>query len=290
MKTSLKSIYILLALVAVSCLYYTQPPTQLSFQEAVDKGLIKVKIRGYDSKDVILESGNGYAPTLEILAENKSTKDIEITLPAGHHFESEDPGFQDMLVSESLILALNASARKKFPVYTMCTQVRNAGPGEGTYYKTGKMAEGNLLAVAQYLDSHAMHGDHIGQEAVWAVSDHTPIYFSKDHTELQQLISGFTGMEILHPGEGETVVRQRRIKSYTLKGQVEYNLNASSHVTLQMLDSTGVPVKILRDNEPRNRGKHTSTYVFTWKEGKYKMQLLVNGVVKSEDEFVLGES
>ncbi|MCB9230222.1 MAG: hypothetical protein H6581_01045 [Bacteroidia bacterium] len=255
---------------------------QITLLKAVENHLINIKVRGTDWSD-----HEDYArASVVIQVENKSGGAIDLLIPAGQRFLTVEKEFQDMLVTQEVILALAPGGRKQAGLIACCTQLHNMGPGSGTDFTVGPMAEGHLLKIATYINEHHLYGSGESQQAVWVISDGSPINYVYD-APMQKYLSEVTGLEITERSRGMN--RPTRIATFTVKGRVEWALNEPSQVSIAMYDSTGTLVKSIID-ESQQRGRHWHSWLFTQREGTYTMRLTVNGVVKGEDKYVLKRS
>lgn len=259
-----------------------QADNKIDLNQAVENKIININVRGTDWSD---HEDYGRASVL-VQIENKSGGSIELRIPAGQRFLTVDKEYQDMLVIKEVILVLAPGGRKQTGLLAMCTQLRNMGPGSGTDFTVGPMADGHLLKIADYIHTHEFGDQGDAQQAVWAISDGNPIN-NVYNDDFRKYMSELTGREYTERARGMN--RPERIATFTVNGRVEFGMNEPGNVTIAMYDTTGAEIKVVYTDE-KKRGNHWHKWRFTYREGTYVMKLLINGVVKGEDTYVLKRS
>jgi len=152
----------------------------ITVKEAVNRGLIRLTL-----------TANGelfYHSPLHYLVENLTSNPLQIEFPVGQLFIPDDIAYQafvlantvnlglnlgqvlpNQIVAVDLNLAPNQSVEGNLPVF--CTNESRHSPSAGITYTLGKMAQGDLLKLAQVIESQSAQG-HLGaQLAVWALTD-----------------------------------------------------------------------------------------------------------------------
>jgi hypothetical protein len=134
---------------------------QINFLDAVANGDITVKVKSL---------GGISNKCLSLTFEKTSKKNLKIIIPAGYLFEAADSTTQDILTLENTIFTL--SQPKQFiKIGGFCAEAHNSSPSANENFDTGKKVSGNLLKLAEYLNSKQLYRESSAQMAVWAVTD-----------------------------------------------------------------------------------------------------------------------
>lgn len=134
---------------------------KVTFQKALDSKMIKSL--------AICKGGL----ELNLLLTNLLKDSVSIAIPAGWRFASNDKqnDYQDILVTHEEIIVLSPKQAKKCDIKGYCCEYSKSGPIKGIAYTNGKMADNNLVQVAQFLNTHPID-KNTEQYSVWAVSDY----------------------------------------------------------------------------------------------------------------------
>ncbi|MFH0895100.1 MAG: hypothetical protein V2A54_11760 [Bacteroidota bacterium] len=133
---------------------------------AIKNKNIEVVIKGNGSKN-----GNShYGKCLNFQIRNLSSKSQTIQMNAGLKLASDDPGKQDMIITENQIFAMAANQTKNFDVCGMCIEKNDAGPSAGLRFKTNGYAQYPLLDMSEFIAQKGFQTS-AGQAAVWVITD-----------------------------------------------------------------------------------------------------------------------
>lgn len=141
---------------------------------------------------------SGECVAVEVISKLPSR--LEIFIPPGWRFVSQDSSLQDLLVVEEEALALAPRGHARVTCRSFCCEASMGGPGEGARYHSGGMASSALVKLAEHIAA-GRYPDSAIQQSVWAVSDGNPISAidagdSAATLELRQLVSALTGRPI----------------------------------------------------------------------------------------------
>ncbi len=177
----------------------------------------------------------------------------------------------------------------------MCCQADNSSPDSGSVFSIGKMADTNLVKLAQFIDLNKWYKQSVAQSGVWVVSDNNPIEdiggndpLSK---KLQQFICKLTGKPLpkykidYGNSNGGAVYSGVPAK---ISGIFEYQLISNGLVTFGIYDSAGNVVEMFFTDMPRNKGDYIFKYEFkasNLSKGNYFARLRFDGQIKKEQNY-----
>ena len=164
---------------------------KLNLQKALDLKMVKAQAKS-------LGGYQGFCIKMEL--KNLSNDSIIIVVEAGRRLNSVDDKNQDILITHEEIIALQKFENKYFDVKGYCCQASNHSPSAGSKYDVNKMADANLVLVAQYLNSCNLE-TNTEQQAIWAISDNKPtanVASAKDSLllPLKQLVANLKGEKL----------------------------------------------------------------------------------------------
>src|SRR5210317_1348325 len=102
----------------------------LSFKDAGTIDLIDIQ----KSKKVQLtikgnDGSTHYLKPVKVILKNNSLVSFDVSIPAGLHFETIDPTVQDIICTQSQVLALAPGEEKEVEISGVCIQANNSSPG-----------------------------------------------------------------------------------------------------------------------------------------------------------------
>lgn len=149
-------------------------PTVISIKDAIDKGMLELKICGaYDPGvfyEVVDRDGVHYGKCMAIVLKSKIDSFVIIKLDCGTFLIPADSIVQIMVVTHRVEFPLYPGQTYATRFYAMCAQLHNMAPSIETTFRIGGMADSGLLSLANYLDANYMQ-NMLGQHAVWAMTD-----------------------------------------------------------------------------------------------------------------------
>lgn len=254
----------------------------IDLNDAIKEKLISIEVEG--------EGGNS-GKSLKIRFLNQTKKNIEVRIPAGQLFHSEDSSLQDLIISKERILAMEGNQKRIGKFYGLCTQSSNSSPIAGSVFNMGALATGHLLKVAQYISKHNLQGDQGAQSAIWAVTDDHRLE-NIGNSELANYVAEVLGKSppeyaILHQNRsipGQPAFQENPV---SLRGLFKYELKKDEFVSFGLYDEAGVLVHNFRENTKQIRGFHKFRFFFEisgLKKGKYSIRLVSKeGVIEKMD-------
>lgn len=166
-----------------------QPAIELPV--ALERGWVAMQARG-------LGGYNGQV--IELALKNKRSQNLQIEVPAGWTFASEDSAVQDLMVTQPAMMVLAPGGKAHRPLRVVCTQRSNMSPKRGERFKGGSMARKGLQKLARVI-ARNKHQTGAAQMAVWALADGRPLdeLVSRDTAQaraMANVISEETGFPI----------------------------------------------------------------------------------------------
>lgn len=257
----------------------------ISIEDATKKGFIKL----------IIKSKGGFTGTIiEMKIQNVSNQQLQLQLETGRRLDSKTETQQDILVTQPQELFLAVNQNKSFNVNGMCCQAHNSAPTKNAIYSIGKMADSNLVKLANYINENKLYENYSAQQAVWTVSDNNSIASIYGGTEkevdaLRNYISKITGRpipkyDITFQQESDRSVLGRATK---IEGKFDYTLNSNAHVTIAIYDASGKLVQLLFENIAHKNGDYKLYYTFRTRQleqGIYYARMKVDNVLQKEEK------
>lgn len=130
----------------------------IDLKEALDKHLIHAEMKGI---------GGYHGEKLDLTLTNRTRQPIQVRVPAGWVFSSEEEMEQDLMVLREELIALRPQERKTARLFTACTQSSNASPSRYSTFLLGALADQPLLKLAELLSQKKYWESYIGQRVVW---------------------------------------------------------------------------------------------------------------------------
>ena len=151
----------MIAFALIANIQMTANHKKMNLQNAIELKLVKAQANS-------LGGYQGFC--IKMGLKNLTTDSIIIIVEAGRRLNSIDDKNQDILITHEEIIALQKFENKYFDVKGYCCQASNHSPTAGSKYEVNKMADANLVLVAQYLNSCKLEAN-TEQQAIWAISD-----------------------------------------------------------------------------------------------------------------------
>lgn len=272
----------MLAIVLLSSL--SLPAQVLNIAEAVKKGLLSVTAEG---------AGGHSGECLQLNLKNKSKKRLEVRVPAGQIFEAGDSSLQNLMVGKEETFFVESGATKLGKLFGFCVEASDGSPGSGSLFKMGKLAEGNLLKMAKYLNDNKLYEHSSAQYAVWAVTDAERLEGIGDPT-LTKFVADMLGKPMPQYHVQYQAPPQDRLlpgqpanwrEAFAMNGLFYYDLASDQSVDFGLYDESGKLVHSLFKGRQQKRGSHKFRFEFEIRgleKGKYFARLTSRGAVLKE--------
>jgi hypothetical protein len=263
---------------------------EIGLEEAVRRGMVRVEaaaMGGHDGK------------CLELVVRNEGSGGVRLVVEAGLEFLSVDTTEQDLIVTDSLMVAVPSKGVRRVRVRAMCYRMRKGSPDSLDVFRLGGMSgDERMRRVAQYIARKRLHSD-AGQEAIWVVSDGNSVASINHDREdkraeaLLGFVCSVTGQEVPwyrfeqanhEPGYSERI-------PVNVYADWSFTLTAAEKVTLGVYDSSGNLINMFFDKQSFSAGKYSFNFHFKGNgldSGTYYCRMYrLNGGVLVERSFVI---
>jgi hypothetical protein len=140
-----------------------QEPDCRTVREALQAGEITLSLNANESEF--------YNEPLTYIVRNIVGQQVEFCFPAGMMMIAGDGGYQDLVLTRTVILLLGPGDQREGRLAAMCANLSKDAPISGSSYEPGAMASGDVLSVALAIDRNSAQGSLGAQLAMWAVTD-----------------------------------------------------------------------------------------------------------------------
>ena len=239
----------------------SKPALKVSFSDALQQQLITVE-----------STSTGGLPEkpLSLKIFNDSRKDLELTIPAGYIFRSQDSSEQDLITIQDRRLELSKKSNRIVNLPGMCIQAGHATPGKGSAYRPGGPAGGVLAKLIAYVNENRML-DPNTQYALWAVTDGEDLA-NIDNEELRKFTAGLLGKAapsyaLLHEATSAPPGRRAFIPNPVLvRGTFEYRTEKDLLASFALYNEHGEKVVPFFSDQEQRRGGHRFRFSFEIRE------------------------
>jgi hypothetical protein len=259
------------------------PAQAIPIGDAIKKGYLTLTASG---------NGGHSGECLSLKLENKTRKKLEVQIPAGQIFEAGDSSLQNLMIGKEEIYAIEPGRNRIAKLFGFCVEATDGSPGVGSEFSLGKMADGHLLKMAQYLSENNLHQNSSAQYAVWAVSDADRLEgigdpgltkFTADllgkpmpeyHIQYQQ------PQDRLLPGQPANWR-----EAMSMNGLFYYTLERDQKVDFGLYNESGQLVHTLFKNRVQKKGYHKFRFEFEIRglpKGKYFARMTSEGRMLKE--------
>lgn len=246
---------------------------------------------------VVTGLGGHSGSCVRVAAVNRTAAHMRITIPSGWRFVSQDTALQDLLVVGDHVLALAPNARSVISCRAFCCEAGMGGPGPGSRFDEGALADSALVRLARHLASER-YGEQAMQQAIWAVSDGNPIsgIDTDDATATQVLrrfVSALTGRPVpwyttaFAPAEAGRAFNPSATR---VTGRVDFQQRHAGVLSIVVKDATGRTLHVLDEGRDLRQGTYAidvAVAVRGWPPGRYSICFATDGVLLKKQEFEL---
>lgn len=245
----------------------------VSLSDALAKGMVTIQASGL---------GGHAGQTILLKIQNQKGK-LDLQIPAGWLFTAEDTTNQDLIVTQSQLLALEKGQTKNVRLEAYCARASRLSPSLGTAFSIGLAVSGPLAQLARFIDERGYRGGAV-QSAVWAVTDDHPVN-SIDNPELARFTAELLGKPlpaytIQHAYASAPGRPAFRPAPAIAKGIFAYSTDRQRKVSFGLYDDSGKLLKSFFDNQDQRPGHHRFEFFFQINglpPGKYYARLTSEG-------------
>jgi hypothetical protein len=251
---------------------------------------LEISIKGLSGHDV------GYADKdIWIGVLNTKGHPVTITAEPGFILASEEGDVQDMIIVEPFEMIASSEYFTEAGVKAMCIQAGNKSPSVDNTFVPHKYAEGSLGLLAGYVHENN-YVNHMGQEAMWVVSDKHSLYditgYAVEANPLRQFVADLTGSSF----DTSLVDKQvdyidRRIKEYAL--YLKFYVEQREDVMLQVFNQKGEYERDLLMRPDAEPGRYDMKYkisLYGMPGEKYYVRLFVGDEMRNEFTLVIKDT
>ena len=149
-------------------------PTVLSINEAIEKGIVELRITGASDPRIFHElidrDGIHFGKCMTIILKSNIDSLVLLRIDCGTELIPFDTIFQTMIVTKTVELPIYPEQTYATRIYAMCGQIHDDPPYIETAYVVGKLADSSTVKLAQYFEKNFIQ-NMIGQHALWAYTD-----------------------------------------------------------------------------------------------------------------------
>ncbi len=246
--------------------------------------------------DLQVTGTGGYSGgCVRVEVRNRRLLPLDVLIPAGWRFVSEDTSLQDLLVVEDALVALAPGAVGSTTCRAFCCEAARSSPGSGSRFDQGAPAGNALQEFARYIGTQRIP-DEVVQQAVWVVSDGICIgsvnVGEVDATRaLQERLATITGRAIpwystqyAHPVAGQVF----NPEVLRVAGAVDVIQRHAGLLTIVVKDAQGNTVHTLDAGRILAQGRFSVDVLLTvkgWRKGRYALCFATDGVLIKRQEF-----
>lgn len=313
---------IFLVLLVVGC-FINLMAQRVHLKDAIERGLISARITGNEL------GHTGKCASVQI--QNLSGSPVTIFLEAGRILNSkgEWDTAQDLLLTETQEIIVQAYQTKQTRLYAMCSQASKGSPSQDVEYEIQNLANKDLLLLAELIEKNK-YQTYIGQEAVWCLTDNKDVFgiLSYGETEETSVLSQYVAkvknidlvkekekrkseeaMRITNPPirHTKTIIRRtiihrdtltrklpedKPIKLKEIKVVVSHRFQQPAIVRIAIFDEKGKEIAQVFKSEDAVMGNFNFKYTYTdWflGNGVYYTRLFANNQLIKEEKTELKE-
>ncbi len=261
-----------------SCFFSPAFGSSLKLNEASNSKKINVSIHGNSASTHYLE------PIILELA-NLSNEPVSIAIENGDMFIPDDSAKQNIVVTSSYILALQAKEKKSVKVKGMCTEQSDGAGNDGTIYTFKSVNNDKLKKLADFIGGKK-YQTSAGQYAVWSLMNNDDInsIYSSDSTEeneLKKFMASLTGKSFA------VKTKNYRYNYYEppkekVGGAFEYSFSRTQDIQVAMFDKNGILVRELFNQKKVAAGTHKLNFEYdssVYTDDVYYFKLIVGDEV-----------
>lgn len=252
----------------------------ISLLEAIEKKYVEISAEG---------EGGHTGKCLKLKIKNLRKKKLNIEIPAGLIFNSNDPIQQDLMITEERMLAIEGNKRRVAKMYAACIQAPNGSPTTGSGFNMSMLASGHLLQVAQYLAKEKLYKNDAAQYAVWAISNDKRVE-NIDHGKLANYVADLLGKPrpeyvVVHKTTSRPGEPAYREAPSIIKGRWKFKMEEDKIMTFGLYTLDGELKHAFFENKKKTKGLHKFSFtfkVFNMPQGEYYIRLISGDEVVEE--------
>lgn len=250
-------------------------PVALTLEEAIAQKKVACKFTS---------NGNYSGESVAISLTNLTGTPLQVRITPGTVFKPSEDEDQDLIVVQEQAIALNAKATSQQVLDGYCMESHDGVPTENNSMKLTRTSNPKLLELAAYLNNKG-YDDGTIQDAVWAVTDASPVSTIPNSSEEEKNLRSFTSELTDQPnpwyttGQERVVTPERRIESnpVSVNGMISFQSDGKVkiHEVVQRVGG-----EVMDTSEPiefPQKGKWNYEFTLTvkgWEKGDYVVNVM----------------
>ncbi len=230
----------------------------INFAEALKSATIKSSIKGNDMSTHYLEP-------IIISISNLGKDALEIAINTGDYFIPKETEKQNIIVTQTEIIALKAGESKSIKIKGMCTEPADASGDASTVYTYKAIDNEKMKALSAFIAKNN-YQSAAAQQAMWCLVDNRDLNAiiaadSSEQNNLKRFMAALTGRTF-------TITTDDYQTNYYMPpkervgGKFEYSFNKAQDIQIAMFNSNGILVRELFNQKKVPSGTHQFTFEY----------------------------
>ena len=278
MKLLLSSFAFLLLLTSATPKELSSPKT---LKKALELNIVSATIKGND------ESPHYFNPLILEL-KNLTHVSLSILIMPGDIFKSDDPEYQDILITKFERIEIKAGTTLRIPLFGMCIQEFNSAPGSEQKYSLAERGGDDLSLLANRINKEKAF-NIAAQQAVWSVTDGYPLdkignLSDEQSDQAREMVAGLESSDTTVT-RGLTIRRNNNngLIKRQMDGNFKYRISKESEVHIALFNEQNIVVKELFNDTAVTAGEHDFRYTmneYIDPTKYYYVRLIIDGEIK----------
>lgn len=221
--------------------------------------------------DAVTTAAKYTGSSVRLTITNTGNTQIIIKINTGVILKPDNPAYQQLVLPGGETLTLKAHEKGEIDAEVFCNNAIKDCPVAGLHYSYYRIGGEELLKVLEYVREHALF-DHLGQTAVWSITNYLPlscVYDSSNALQSENIIAYIaevtkrekpkyfiTYNDYEKPGQRACMGRTEKI--YV---PFDITLNSSETLSVSLYNLKGVLVKEIAEPQLFDAGKHHITAI-----------------------------
>lgn len=286
----MKNITLVFLLLLLTKTPYAETAYKLS--EALAAKQVTIVVTGAVNDPLMPARDNYNAPSLQMVLTNNTGGTLSVNLDDGYMLVPADSSLQTMMVTKQMAMQLQPKQNKKYLLYAMCTEAHDGGPKPEAKFVLGKRATGNMLGLAQLINSKDYQTD-AAQNAVWCLTDNYGLEtISSADTAmmcaLRRFVAKAKGLKpekVYEQEQTYTLPEPTYVTRKVYSGSLSYSFNNTQKVLVALFDEDNHMKRVYVNNEQQRPGQYTYNYQIGSDEmddKKHYLRLFWDGKLQDE--------
>jgi hypothetical protein len=164
---------------------------RFSLRDAILKKIVTAEFKGL---------GGFNNKAVELVVNNKTKDDVEITFDAGEFLQPSSATMQRLLTAEAIVLTIKPKQTAQQKIYAFCSQHSKGSPALGVSFSPTGKAGRNLCSLMELVIAKKYY-TYAAQEAVWCLTDNNDIQWlmsnnTQEEKDLRELVAAAKGIDL----------------------------------------------------------------------------------------------